>query len=308
MSLLDRLRRRPQEQARRWAVVVASPKPPEGERWGDTWFGRDLVAALNRAGQDAHLVHRGRAEAPARDHDDVVLVLRGLRRVRPRPGRTNTWLLWVISHPELVETDEPADFDAVFAASTQSWRGATSLLQATDPQRFTPAAASGTGERVLFIGSARGAGMDEERPIVRDAIAAGSPPAIWGAGWEGRVDPALLRGPFLPNDRVPAAYASAGIVLNDHWADMAAQGFLSNRLFDAVASGAAVVSDEALGLTDVLPTVRTYRTVDELRLLLTDPSRLPTAAEREAAAAHVARAHSFDARAAQLIAAVEGLA
>ena len=301
MSLLTRFRRRPL----RWAVVVASPKPPEGDRWGDTWFGRDLVAALNRAGQDAHLVYRGGAESVARDRDDVVLVLRGLRRVRPRRSG-NTWLLWVISHPELVAADELAEYDAAFAASTQDWRGATSLLQATDPARFTPAAGvPGTGEPVLFIGSARGAGMEEERPIVRDAIAAGAPIAVWGGGWEGRIDPRFLRGAFLPNGDVPAAYASAGIVLNDHWADMAAQGFLSNRLFDAVAAGAAVVSDEALGLTEVLPTVRTYRTADDLRALLTDPGLLPSFDERAAAAAMVAREHSFDARAARLIAAVE---
>lgn len=303
MSLLSRLRRRPT----RWAVVVASPKPPEGDRWGDTWFGRDLVAALNRAGQDAHLVHRGGAESAARDRDDVVLVLRGLRRVRPRRAG-NTWLLWVISHPELVEEDELDEYDAAFAASTQAWRGTTSLLQATDPARFTPTAGvHGTGEPVLFIGSVRGSGDDVERPIVRDAIAAGFPPAIWGGGWEGRVDPALLRGAFLPNSEVPAAYASAGVVLNDHWADMAGQGFLSNRLFDAVAAGAAVVSDDALGLRDVLPTVRTYASVDELRALLADPGLLPTAADRAAAAADVARQHSFDARAARLIAAAEAI-
>ena len=33
------------------------------------------------------------------------------------------------------------------------------------------------------------------------------------------------------------------MVLNDHWEDMRAEGFLSNRLFDAVASGARVVTD-----------------------------------------------------------------
>ena len=307
MSVLSRLRRRPL----RWAVVVASPKPPEGDRWGDTWFGRDLVAALNRAGQDAHLVHRGGAESAARDRDDVVLVLRGLRRVRPRRvpsrrGESSTWMLWVISHPELVEPDELADYDVAFAASTQDWHGATSLLQATDPARFRPSAGvPGSGEPVLFVGSARGTGMEQERPIVRDAIAAGVPIAVWGGGWEGRIDPQFIRGAFLPNDAVPAAYASAEVVLNDHWADMAAQGFLSNRLFDAVAAGAAVVSDEALGLTAVLPSVRTYRTVDDLRALLTDPSLLPDARERADAAAAVARDHSFDARAAQLIAAAE---
>ena len=296
MSLISKFRRKG---PLRWAVVVASPKSEGGQQWGDTWFGNDLVAALNRAGQDAHLVHRGGAESEKRDQDDVVLVLRGLRKVEPRRTASNTWMIWVISHPELVEPDELQQYDAAFAATNIAWRGATPLLQATDRNRFNPRAGEfGSGEPILFIGSTRG----QERPVVRDAIAAGRPPAIWGVGWEGMVDPALIHGEFLPNDEVPAAYASAGVVLNDHWADMAEQGFLSNRLFDAVATGAAVISDHAEGLADVLPSVRIYRDVDQLRALLSDPSLLPDAKERANAAAAVAEEHSFDARAASLIA------
>ena len=56
----------------RWAVVVASPSGADGEQWGDTWFGRDLVDALNRQGQAASLVYRGGASSEARDKDDVV--------------------------------------------------------------------------------------------------------------------------------------------------------------------------------------------------------------------------------------------
>lgn len=299
MSPLGRLRR-----PLRWSVVTSAPKGEAGEQWGDTWFARDLAAALERAGQRARVVARAGAESPARDEDDVVIVLRGLRRVRPRRASRTTWLLWVISHPGLVEPDEPGEYDAVLAATTRPWRGAEPLLQATDPRRFTPAAAApGSGERVLFVGSTRG----EFRPVVRDAIAAGASPAVYGVGWEGLIDERLVRGAFLPNASLPAAYASAGIVLNDHWRDMAEAGFLSNRLFDAVAAGAAVVSDDAAGLREVLPSVRTYASVDDLRRLLADPAALPSPQERADAAAAVARDHSFDARAAALIARVREL-
>lgn len=301
MSLLSRLRG---ERPLRWSIVTSAPKGEAGEQWGDTWFARDLAAALERAGQRVRVVHRGAAEVPARDDDDVVLVLRGLRRVRPRRSSRTTWMLWVISHPELVEPDEPGEYDAVFAATTRRWRGATPLLQATNPHRFTPSArATDTGEPVLFVGSTRG----EFRPIVRDAVAAGAAPAIYGIGWDGLVDANLVRGDFLPNDALPAAYASAGVVLNDHWPDMAAAGFLSNRLFDAVACGAVVISDEAEGMAEVLPSVRTYRSVPELHDLLSDPSRWPSAEERATAAAQVAREHSFDARAKVLVETARGL-
>lgn len=292
--------------ALRWHVVVASPRGEAGEQWGDTWFARDLVDALRRAGEHAQVIRRGRAAEVAQTHEDVVLVLRGLKPVEPTGGPA-LWLEWVISHPEMVSADELRAFDAVFAASAH-WQApaawgidVTPLLQATNPHRFTPkAAAPDSGERVLFVGSTRG----QFRPIVRDAIAAGAPISIWGVGWDGLVDASALRGDFLPNPHLPAAYASASIVLNDHWPDMAAQGFVSNRLFDAVATATRVISDEAIGLHAALgDAVRTYRTAEELAALLTGPLDAITGdrALRLAAAEQVAGEHSFDARAHVLI-------
>ena len=52
----------------------------------------------------------------------------------------------------------------------------------------------------------------------------------------------------MPNDELRRVYSSAGIVLNDHWDDMRAHGFVSNRIYDALACGAVVVSDDVPGL------------------------------------------------------------
>jgi hypothetical protein len=289
----------------KWAVVVSSPSGEAGEQWGDTWFGRDLVDALNRQGQDARLVYRGGANTEARDKDDVVLVLRGLRRVTPRRAG-NTWLLWVISHPELVDDSEIAEYDETFAASA-TWKQeqVSSLLQATNPQRFTPAAGTAdSGERYLFVGSTRG----EYRPIVRDAIAAGIPLGVYGVGWSEFIPAEFIRAEFLPNDQLPAAYASAGVVLNDHWRDMADDGFLSNRLFDAVASGARVISDQAAGLEQVFgDAVVTYSSPESLREILHAPLEVAFADQprRLVNAARIAAEHSFDARAAELVVAAQ---
>lgn len=291
------------ERPLRWAVVVASPSGEAGDQWGDTWFGRDLVEALTRHGQKAKLVYRGGASSEARDEDDVVLVLRGLRQVSPRRAG-NTWLLWVISHPELVDDAEIAEYDRAFAASP-TWRPGmvTPLLQATSPNRFSPSAGvPDSGERFLFVGSTRG----EYRAIVRDAIAAGVPLGVYGVGWSEFIDAQYIRGEFLPNAEVPAAYAAAGMVLNDHWPEMAADGFLSNRLFDAVASGARVVSDEAAGLREVFgDAVVTYSTPEQLRDILHAPldTTFPDHERRIANAERIAQEHGFDARAAQLISA-----
>jgi hypothetical protein len=292
----------------RWSVVTSAPAGAAGEQWGDTWFARDLVRALRSQGQQAKVVARGGAESEARDSDDVVLVLRGLRKVTPRASLA-TWMLWVISHPELVDSQEAATYDLVFAASSHWSRagefGAIPLLQATNPERFSPAVGRpDAGDRILFVGSTRG----EYRPIVRDAVASGVDLAIYGVGWEAFLPPERIRGEFLPNEQLPAAYASAGIVLNDHWPDMAAEGFLSNRLFDAAACGARIVSDPAVGLRDTFSdVVRTYGSPQELATILrgaTSTEFSDLAARRELAR-RVAKEHSFDVRAEQLIAQAE---
>ena len=299
-------RRRDRRPALTWSVVVAAPKGEDGARGGDTWFAADLVDALTRAGQRARTVFRGGATSPARESDDVVIVLRGLRRVVPRRGSA-TWLLWVISHPELVEPDELGQYDAVFAASAH-WRppvdGAGTvepLLQATNPHRFTPAAAPmDSGERILFVGSTRG----EFRPAVRDCIEAGIDVSVFGVGWSQFLAPEQIRGEFIANDSLPAAYAGAGVVLNDHWPDMARDGFLSTRLFDAGACESRVLSDEATGLSAVFGSaIRTFGGSEDLVSILTEDPRqaFPSRDERLDLADRIARYHSFDARAAVLI-------
>ncbi len=302
MSLLSRLRRR-----RQWTIVTSAPGGDAGEQWGDTWFARDLADALQTLGEQAQVVGRRGATSAKRDDDDVVVVLRGLNAVEPR-GRA-TWLLWVISHPELVTAEECARYAAVFAASEHWSRadalGAIPLLQATNPDRFSPMAApADSGDDVLFVGSTRG----EFRPIVRDALACNVDLAVYGVGWEAYLPPERIRGDFLPNEALPAAYASAGIVLNDHWPDMAREGFLSNRLFDAVACGSRVVSDPATGLAEVFgDAVRTAATADALCGLLTGDrdALFADRAARLAAADRIAREHSFLVRAQALVDQVE---
>ena len=305
--MLARLRRR-RPQPMRWSVVISAPKGDAGAQWGDTWFAADVVDALQRAGEEARVVFRGGATVEAREYDDVVVVLRGLRRFVPRRGAA-TWLLWIISHPELVEPDEPAQYDGVFAAS-EHWPRAqseefgvpvTPLLQATNPARFRPDAAEpDTGEPILFVGSTRG----EYRPAVRDAFAAGIDVSVYGVGWEEFLPPERIRGEFIANDQLPAAYASAGVVLNDHWPDMAKAGFLSNRLFDAAACASRVLTDEATGLADVFGDgIRTYGDPGALAAALAaDPDEaFPARPARLELAARIAREHSFDARVAVLI-------
>jgi len=220
----------------------------------------------------------------------------------------------MISHPGEIQLDDLADFDIVFGAS-ELWcrsvdrhvrRPAQVLLQCTDPDRFRPVEPDPARRHdVLMVGNARGM-----RPSVAAALDAGLMPTVFGGKWDALLPEGAWQGPYVANRDLATYYASAGVVLNDHWDEMARWGLLSNRLFDLTACGARVVSDEVAGLHEVFGDhVATFRTADEMR---TQVARLLTESPEEQArrlefAEVVRREHSFAARARSIAAAVTEL-
>ncbi|MDQ4052737.1 MAG: glycosyltransferase [Actinomycetota bacterium] len=290
--------------ALRWAIDLASPVGEPGRAWGDTHYGEALAGALCRRGQHVAVDARDTRHRSSRDYDDVILVLRGLDRVTPRPGCVN--LEWIISHPDLVTAEELSGFDAVFAASHSWSERATAewgvevrpLLQATDASLFHPGRAEfDTGADVLFIGNSRGV----FRSSLRHATAAGIDVTVHGSGWSSMLPAGAVASRLVDNRDLGALYAAAGVVLNDHWEDMRLTGFVSNRLMDAAATGARVASDEIPGL-DLTALfgglVQTWRDEHDLARIVRERETLfPSGEERVRAAEKVAAEHSFDARA-----------
>jgi hypothetical protein len=284
----------------RWSIKLPSPPGPAGDRWGDTHYAAAFAGALRRLQQDVVTRRRGAHTAGPTHLDDVSLALRGRHPIPPTPGQLN--VLWVISHPEAVDPAEFAGYDLVCAASTawshemsvRTGREVMPLLQATAFHRSAgPAPASGAGAGVVFVGTNRGR---RERPLVWQAVEAGVPLSVYGPGWEELPD-GIWQGEYVANDRLPDLYRQHGIVLADHWPDMARHGFIANRVFDAVAVGAKVLSDDVVGLHDTFDPrdVVIVRTPDEIRRAVADlraGGATPYAERLEL---------SFDARAATLL-------
>jgi spore maturation protein CgeB len=206
-------------------------------------------------------------------------------------------------------------FDVVFAASN-SWSKKVSaktgipvkaLLQATNPAKFNPKiSAPDTGHDVLFLGNTR----NEFRKVIKDCLQAGVSPTIYGKDWDRFVPSELIAGEFVANTGIAALYRSAGVVLNDHWDDMANEGFYSNRLFDAVASGGRVISDKVDGIEQVFAgSVKTYSTPIELADLCNRDRRGIWGAQSEIVerANSIGQKHSFDQRAKELVRAVQNV-
>ncbi len=243
---------------RRWAtglrvgIAVGIPSWSVAKAWGDLHFARDVQRQLERRGTATrvHLLPDWADAVAARD--DVVIHVFGLSVRQPLPGQRT--ILWNISHPERMTPAMLDAADRVYVASdlaatrfaTQTSTPVAPLHQATDPERFA-IERSGPAHHVLFVGNTRGV----RRTAVEWLVPTEFDLAIYGAGWEKQPDAApYVRGQHVPNDDVHRWYGSARILLNDHWPDMREQGFISNRLYDGLAAGAFIVTDDVPGLRE----------------------------------------------------------
>jgi glycosyl transferase family 2/glycosyl transferase family 1 len=287
-----------------WAINICAPNWWSARSWGDLHFARAIQQELARRGRPAAIHVIDQWEQSRDERFDVVVHLKGLTTYEPNPAQVN--LLWNISHPEKLTVPECEQFDIVLVASEQwaaSLRERVSvpvavLEQATDPAVFFPETDPAHERDLVFVGNSR----KVMRRVLADLLPTDHDLAVWGGDWEGLIDERYVVGTYLPNDEVRRAYASAAIVLNDHWDDMRDHGFASNRLYDAVACGALVVSDRLSGLEERFGgAVVTYETADELRTIvdhfLANPAERAArgAAGRELVLAQHTFAHRVDA-------------
>ncbi|WP_151719451.1 rhamnan synthesis F family protein [Gemmobacter serpentinus] len=282
--------------------------------WGDTQFAQGLAAAIRSIpGCDAGLLYRGEVP-PETGVPSVVLRIVGPHLEDPVPGLPN--MIWMISPPNLAPRAMMARYQMVFLASALMVpilrrRGipVAYLSQATDSAHFHPDRADPGAETypLVFVG---GHAARAERHLVQEAVAAGFEPQIWGPGWGGVIPDRLWRGERLNYAELAQVYAASRVILNSHMTQMANLGFMSNRSYDALASGACVLSDHVAGfMAPDLPELRMLGPDNglgsALEALLAAPplDRLARLALHE----RIARRHGFDARAAEIVTAARRL-
>ncbi len=180
--------------------------------------------------------------------------------------------MWNISHPDKVSIDEYNEYDHVFISSNL-WAEKISqgtstpveaMLQCTDTDLFKPFEENDDllKHELLFVGNSR----KVFRKIIKDILPTKHSLAIYGSNWDKLVDASLIKGTHINNNELYEYYASADILLNDHWEDMKEKGFISNRIFDALASGAFMISDNIVGIEAVLgDAIVTYTDADDLK-------------------------------------------
>ena len=256
-----------------WVIKCPAPDSEKKVRWGDYAYAVALKRYLDRMGK--YTVIDLYEDWNCEEDADVVLVLRGREFYRPdRRSEKCLYIMWNISHPEMVTEEEYQLYDVICVGSLHYAKElqkkitvpVVPLLQCTDTELFYPdqEAEKHRGKDYLFIGNSR----NVARPCVLWAAKDKLPLKIWGAGWKAMLGPdkTMVQDVFIENSDIPALYRSAWVTLNDHWKDMLDYQFVNNRIFDALACGLPVISDCCDELRDIFPdAVLYYSNQEEFR-------------------------------------------
>ena len=262
----------------RIGISTCAPDRTMAPFWGDTHLARGLMRAFRRLGHEATELIVSDWRGARASSCDVVIHLRGLTR---RPIARGQWnLLWIISHPDRLEPGECDDYDLVASASQRHaeqlskelGRQVQFLPQATDADTFKIGPPDVDYEAsVLYVGNARWPNRRAPRWLMRNR----RPFHLYGKNWDDFPEAEFVRRDYIPNQELAAAYRSAKVVVADHHGSMRTNGFVANRLFDILASGGVVLSDDVSGLSelfgDLIPTYADARELEsQLRILLGD--------------------------------------
>lgn len=255
-------------EATRFTLSVGVPGVDGAEQWGDLHLARLVRAELRRRGFPTRIQLLDEWYGRGSSRDDVRVHVLGLSGLAVHPEQVN--VLWHISHPERLSPGQAEQYHLVAVASSleagrlrqRVHAPVVPLLQFTDPDRFRPTP-GGPDHDLLFVGNTRGVMRD----IVRDLLPTDHDLAVYGEGWDDTdLPPCAWRGRHVPNERLAAHYSATKIVLADHWPTMRERGFVANRVYDALACGAAVVCDDVAGIDALLDGgLVTYRGPSELR-------------------------------------------
>lgn len=291
------------------SIVIKTPvsKWKRAKSWGDYHMALALKSSLEGLGFRVLIQIEPEWYSRKGDSYDAVIVFRGLHRYKPKSYQVN--ILWNISHPDQVSLEEYESYDHVFVASrfwaehiaSQISKPVKAMLQCTDPKKFYPPDSyeiTRYRHQLLFVGNSR----DTYRKVLKDLLPTKYDLSVYGKNWSGLIPEKYIKESLIRNNLLYRYYGSADILLNDHWDDMRGKGFISNRVFDGLACGAFIISDNVYGIeAEFGESVQVYNSKSELHDFLDYYIENQAEAKQKVLKGmrRVREAHTFDIRAEQ---------
>lgn len=226
-------------------ICGCMPNDHNKKHWGDYHFARSMKSEFEKRGYKVNILTKD--EWYRRSDAKYTIFLRGNREYYPSVEDGKKFIMWNISHPAEVSKDEYNAFDFVFFASDklQDQYGSQIdvesdvLMQCADENVMKVQETLDRKYELLFVGNSRRV----YRQILKDLLPTKHHLTVIGRHWEEYPVQEYVVSDYIANDQVGQAYHDAKILLNDHWEDMKEQGVISNRIFDALAAKAFVISD-----------------------------------------------------------------
>ena len=256
------------------AITLTRNNPSSG--WGDYYTAHELGEAFEARGWRVIYAERHQENWYEIDEGvDLIVSLLDAFDVRKAPRGAYT-IAWVRNWVERwIERPYLEAFDLVVASSNKAAAEIAERTRfdpkvvplATNPERFAPGPPVPTFEAdYAFTGNNWGAGRDlipmlEVRP--------GERLLVFGKGWESEPRVARYWRGHLDYGLLPDLYRSVKLVLDDTAGPTLPYAFLNGRVFDALASGTLVLSDNREGSDEMFGgLLPTYETRAELRTQL----------------------------------------
>lgn len=293
------------------AIKIGAADKASAETWGDFHFANSLAESFRRLGYTARMDTM--SEWAGRREDALDLILQGHDWYPAGPERPA--MLWFIYPGKRFPFELLSEYSHVFAASEKAEkklrRKCPELVASVLPQAFDPRCATGTRGRgsgkPVFVGNNH---FGDLRQIVGLALESGCEIDIWGGGWEGTRAATCVKGARVENSELCGVYGAALAVLCDQTDGMKRFGIVSNRIYDALASGAPVITTPIPGLPERFSEfVHQVETPSQFAEAVAEIRAEPVAmrARRRAFAGELQTTDSFDARARTIIETAQGL-
>ncbi len=282
------------------------PNASRAKGWGDWWFAVGIQKSFESLGLEC-VIDFKRNWGEDYGETCLNLYILGHDEVPLQKDRLN--FVWYIYPGDRVPEQKFPEFDHVFVASSVyadqlrllfSSLSLTYLPQAFDGTLMQPAPEKPTSSELVFVANAhfeRGGG------VAAFAHHSGNGFKLWGDRWSEPFDKYVVA-KQVANGELCHTYASSLAVMCDHHPQMKNKGFVSNRIFDALACGVPVISDRIAGLpAEFKPYVLTVNSPDEFAHAV-EQIRHETpeqAKARRQFALDMRETHSFDARCASIL-------